>query len=247
MLKRKAPLGLRIALGLAAAAVLAPAYADAQVVRISGSDSRNAINFNVGYFSVLGTDSRDEEDTIVANLPTLLYEVNDFNGWTFGGEWLFGVNDYLETGVGLGFYQKTVPSIYADVTHADDTEIAQDLKLRIVPITATVRFLPIGRNASIQPYIGGGIGFFNWKYSEVGEFVDFADDSVFFETFVKSGNSVGPVILGGVRFPVGDMVGVGGEFRWQRATGDGLLEEGFLGDKVDLGGWTTNFTFQIKF
>ena len=38
---------------------------------------------------------------------------------TFGGEWLFAVNDYIEGGVGLGYYQKTVHSIYADFEDSD--------------------------------------------------------------------------------------------------------------------------------
>ena len=51
------------------------------------------------------------------------------------------VGQDLEAGVGIGFYQRSVPSIYEFVTRPDDTEIEQDLKLRVVPITGVVRFL----------------------------------------------------------------------------------------------------------
>jgi hypothetical protein len=41
---------------------------------------------------------------------------------------------------------------------------------------------------------------------------------------------------------------VGGEVRWHKATGDtGGIDEGFLNEKIDLGGWTTNFTFGFRF
>ena len=50
----------------------------------------------------------------------------------------------------------------------------------------------------------------------------------------------GPGVLGGIRFPVGDVWTVGGEIRWQKAVGEGLMDQNefFLGDKIDLGGWT---------
>ena len=138
-------------------------------------------------------------------------------------------------------------TLYRDFEDSDGTQIEQELKLRVVPITASLRFLPLGRDAAVEPYIGAGIGFFNWRYSEVGEFIDFSDDSIFLNRYTADGTSVGPVILAGLRAPIGDAFTVGGEFRWQKATGDGLLDEGFLADKIDLGGWTTNFTFGFRF
>ena len=221
--------------------------AQAQIRRVDGP--RQSIGLNVGYFALQGLESRTDGDVLVADLfdvEPLLFEINDFNGATIGGEWLFGLNDYLEGGVGVGFYQRTVHSIYDNVVNANGSEIEQDLKLRVVPFSATVRFLPIGRG-SVEPYVGAGIGIFNWKYSEIGEFVDTADGAIFPARYIDSGTSVGPVILGGVRFPVGDAWSVGGELRYQRASGKGLLDQEFLDDKIDLGGWSTNFTFHIRF
>ena len=51
---------------------------------------------------------------LLANLIDLAFEIGDFNGFTFGGEWLYGIGDYIEAGVGVGYYQKTVPSLYRD-------------------------------------------------------------------------------------------------------------------------------------
>ncbi len=42
----------------------------------------------------------------------------------------------------------------ADFVNANGSEIEQDLKLRVVPFTATVRFLPLGHDNGIEPYIG---------------------------------------------------------------------------------------------
>ena len=70
--------------------------------------------------------------------------------------------------------------------------------LRIVPFTATFRVLPFGHNAPIQPYLGAGVGVFDWRYSESGQFVDPTDRSIFSGTFVGSGTATGPVVLGGL-------------------------------------------------
>ena len=157
------------------------------------------------------------------------------------------VTDYIEVGAGLGYYQKGVDTLFRDFQDSDGTEIEQELKLKILPMTGTVRFLPLGREAAVEPYIGAGIGIFNWRYSEVGEFVDFSDGSIFVNRYTADGTAFGPVILAGLRAAIGDAWSIGGEFRWQQATGDGLLDEGFLADKIDLGGWTTNFTFGVRF
>jgi opacity protein-like surface antigen len=225
--------------------------ANAQIVQVTRDDARHSIGFNLGYFAVKGEDSRVEDDVLVADLSAadpLLFEIKDFNFVTFGGEWLYAVSPYLETGVGVGVYQRSVPSIYRDLENVNGAEIAQDLKLRMVPITATVRFLPLGRSGPVEPYIGAGVGFINWRYTESGEFVDSSDDSIFRETYKANGTAVGPVILGGLRFPAGDAMTVGFEYKWQKAEGDTKpAESQLLGSKIDLGGQSINFTMHFRF
>ena len=223
--------------------VLATSSAEAQIRRV---EPRNSVGFNFGYFAVKGEDSRVDDDVLLADLSSLAFNIKDFNGPSVGGEFVFGLSDYLEAGLGVNFYQRTVPSVYADVVGDDGFEIAQDLKLRVVPISATVRFLPLGRGG-VEPYVGAGIGVFNWRYSEVGEFVDFDDGSIFRDRYVANGTATGPVVLGGIRFPVADVWTVGGEIRYQKAEGKDLFDAGLLGDKIDLGGWTTSFTFNLRF
>ena len=136
-------------------------------------------------------------------------------GATAGGEYLVGLGDFFDAGLGIGIYSRTSPAIYRDFTHPGGAEIEQDLKLRVVPITATIRFLPLGHRDAIVPYIGGGVGIYRWRYSETGEFLD-TQDNIFsdFETYRASDTTVGPVVLGGVRFPVGSRgSGFGGEIR----------------------------------
>ena len=233
--------------------VLTAASAQAQVFQVSRGDSRQSLSINVGGFFPTAVDGRipDDandflDDVLVANQEVLAFDIEDFRNVSFGADYLFGIGDFLEGGVGAGFYQKEVPSVYRDVTYPSGAEIQQDLKLRIVPITATIRFLPLGRGAAVEPYVGGGVGINAFRYSEFGDFVDFRDNSIFTARFVKSGTAVGPVLLGGVRIPVGDALSVGGELRWQKARGD-LGDDDFLATKINLGGTTANFTIQFRF
>lgn len=248
MMKRMWLRGMRCALGLAAAAaILAPQAAQAQITRVgSSADTNQAFGFNLGYFVLRSEESRVSGDVLFNDLESLAFDIDEFNGPTFGAEYLVGFGDFIEAGFGINYHQRTVPSVYRDLVNVNGAEIAQDLKLRVVPMTATVRFLPIGRRG-VAPYVGGGVGLFNWKYTETGEFVD-SNDDIFRGSFGADGNAFGGVILGGIRVPVADMWTVGGEVRWQKAEGDTSAgQPGLLGDKIDLGGWTTSFTMHVRF
>ena len=215
------------------------------------SYAQQSFNIDLGAFVPKGADSRTDNDVLVGNLQDggLKFNIGDFKSATVGGEWLFGLNDFLDAGVGLGIHSKRAPSVYRDLTHSNGDEIEQDLKLRVVPFTATVRFLPLGRGAAIEPYIGGGVGVFAWRYSETGEFVDFTDFGIFRDSFSGSGATAGPVVLGGVGVPIGSS-SVGFEIRYQSAQGELPTDQGFSGGtnpKIDLGGFNYLATFKVRF
>jgi hypothetical protein len=237
---------LRIISGLALAGVLAaaaPAQAQDQGFSVS-----------LGYFAPRGEGGRVDGDVLNANrcvdtaflCEPLLFDVGDFGGATIGGEYVIGVGQYVEAAVGAGFYQRTVPSIYEFVTRPDGSEIEQDLKLRVVPLTATLKFVPTGRDAGLQPYVGAGIAALRWSYSETGEFVDAVDSSIFRDSFSAEGTEIAPVIFGGIRGPIGASTMLGGEVRYQRADVE-LPEDEFLGDRLDLGGLTFQATLTWRF
>ncbi|MFN8641854.1 MAG: hypothetical protein U0802_09435 [Candidatus Binatia bacterium] len=220
---------------VAAAALAVPASARAQ----------QAISIAVGGFVPTGEDGRVGGDVLLANEDLLTFRVKDFNTGSISGEWLLPLGEYVEIGAGLGYSSRTVPTVYADYVNRNGSEIAQDLRLRVVPITATVRVLPFGRSRSVQPYLGAGVGAFSYRYSEFGDFVDFTDHSVFNDRFVAKGTVAGAIALAGVRVPFGDVFSLGGEVRYQKATAD--LSNDFLGPKLDLGGLHYLATFNVRF
>jgi hypothetical protein len=230
----------------------------------SSAQAQQRLNIQLGNFWVRGEDGRPgatafnpptNTDVLIADLrdpiAPLGFQVKDFNGVTGGAEWLMGIGNYLDIGAGIGIYSRTVATSYAFLVNTDQSEITQSLKLRIVPVTATIRFLPLGHDAVVQPYIGAGLGIFMWRYSESGNFVA-SDLSTFQATYVGSGTNVGPVVVAGATIPLGRTFGIGAEVRYQRATGKLTTyiqdpNNGFLGDRIDLGGMTVQANFQIKF
>jgi outer membrane protein W len=232
---------LSIAGGLALTGVLAAP---------TTSYAQQSVNFLIGGFVPRNEAARDRNDVLRRNLnagdDSLLFNISDFNHATVGFEWLFPLGEVFEGGLGVGLYSRTVPSVYAFLENSNGSEIEQDLSLRMVPFTATVRWLPIGRRDAFTPYIGGGVHITRFRYRESGQFVDVNDD-IFEDTFTATGAATGPVILGGARFPVGSAAELGGEVRYQRGIGDVSAEDDFLGTEIDLGGFSYLFTINVKF
>ncbi len=203
------------------------------------------LTLNLGGFALRAEDARVPGDVLFENRNYLAFDIKEFNAATFGGEWLVGVGDFIEIGAGAEYFGRSVPSVYADLVNQDGSEIAQDLKLRIVSIPVTARFGAFGNGRRLEPYGGGGIVLLAWRYSETGQFVDYTDLSVFRNKYVASGTTVSPIVLGGLRLFVTPRFGVGGEIRYQK--GEGKLSSDFYGDRIDLGGMTYLFTFKVRF
>ena len=206
--------------------------------------AQQTFNVSIGYFSVRGQDARVAGDVLNANRNFLTFDVSEMSGATVGGEWLVPIGRYLEAGAGIGFTRRTIPTVYTRFVNTDKSEIAQQLRLRTVPIDLTFRVLPLGQQSGFQPYIGGGLGVVNWRYSESGEFVDFRDRSIFNNSYVASGTRTGPVALGGIRFS-GDTASAGFEVRYRSAHAS--LPQPFAGTAIDLGGWLYQFTVGMRF
>jgi hypothetical protein len=210
------------------------------------ASAQQSFNLSIGGFSPRAADARIPNDVLIGNLDLvgLDFTIGDFSSAVLGAEYLVGFGDYFEAGLGVGFQQQSVPTVYRDLVAPDLSEIEQTLKLRVFPMAATVRFLPLGRHG-VEPYIGAGVGIFAWRYSERGDWVR-TDGVIQPGTFVGSGASTGPVILGGVRIPVSNW-GIGGELRYQRAEGDLPNDQSFAGTKIDLGGFTYLFSVNFRF
>ena len=136
------------------------------------ASAQQSVNFFVGAFVPRGFDGRDTSDVLYQNAGFLDFRMKDFNGATAGAEYLVQLGDFFDAGLGVGIYSRSVRTSDLDFQHPNGALVEQDLKLRMIPVTATFRFLPLGHHDAIVPYFGGGVGIYRWRYSEIGEFVD---------------------------------------------------------------------------
>jgi len=247
----------------------------AVAVAPASAQTVHSLNVGGGWFFPRGIDSRPNDDVFVRNyfgepLPVfdfdpfitdaLLFEgMSDFRSGTFFGEWNVSFGSRVEIGGGVGFYNKTVDTVYRDIVNfAFDPprEIQQEIGLRIVPWTGVVRFLPFGRAGDIQPYVGAGIAALNYRYVERGEFVDVETGDIFCAgtpgcptpEYKATGTAIGGVWLVGVKLPIGgDIYGMNVEYRRQYGTGNAGIDKGFVADKIDLGGGSLLFSFTVRF
>lgn len=234
----------RRAWGVVAAAVvgigLSASSASAQVV--------HSLNLSVGGFIPKAEDARVANDVWLADLPVFKFEVVNFRGPEVSGEWNLAFGPHVEIGLGGAYYQRSVPMVYRDYVNKDRSEIRSDFKLRLIPAQAVVRFLPFGKPGRFQPYVGAGLGLVTWRYSEVGDFIDFNDNyNVYRARYVADGTSAGPVLLAGFRAPLGgDIYALTFEGRYQGGEGT-LNTNDFLDKKIDLGGTSWRVGFLIRF
>ena len=195
--------------------------------------------------STMPAGGRVETDILLIEHADLVFDIKDFNGATFGGEWLVPIGNLFEAGAGVSFSRRAVRAVYGRVTNSDGSEIPRDLGLRRFPMALTARVLPLGQSYRVQPYAGGGVALISWRFSESGDFVD-ERRAVVREAHDATGVAVGPVLLLGLRV-AGDTVALGFETRYQRARGSfGPSFARVRDPDIDLGGWTLQLTAGLR-
>ena len=206
------------------------------------SASASGIELRVGGFAPRGnSDLFDDVDELYA------VDEDDFRGVTGGIEYSVGVGDRLEVGFHLDGYGRTVSSSYRDFERADGSPIFQDLRLNIVPLGATLRFLPAGRRARISPYIAAGADIFFYQYEEQGEFIDFFSDDldISSDAFISEGATGGFHVAAGLRVPVSHDFSVTGEVRYQQART--RMNDDFSQNRLDLSGTSGTLGVHLRF
>ena len=68
------------------------------------------IGGNIGGFLVQERGVPRPDDVLRNNRTFLVFDLDEFNGATFGGDFAVSVGSFVEVGAGLNYYQRTVPS-----------------------------------------------------------------------------------------------------------------------------------------
>jgi hypothetical protein len=209
------------------------------------ASAQQSINASVGAFIPNSINNRNTDDVLFQDFQFLTFNPRDFNGATANVEYLVGLSDLFDAGLGVGIYSRSATAYDSFYVQPNGANIVSQLALRVVPFTATFRYLPLGHHDAFVPYIGAGVGIFRWRYTESGDFAD-SSGNITNGTFPATGTAVGPVILGGIRFPVGHKgSGFGFEIKYQNAQGNLPSDQGFAGSKIDLTGFNYLFTVNI--
>ena len=97
------------------------------------ASAQQSLNLYLGGFVPTSLDARGtttggrSNDVLVRDLDFLDYRFGRFTGPTFGGEWLVGLGDKFDAGLGIGFYQRTVPAADAKFVAPNGNDVVANL------------------------------------------------------------------------------------------------------------------------
>jgi hypothetical protein len=157
---------------------------------------------------------------------------------------------------GFDFTRRHTGSEYRHFIASNSQSITQTTRLQQSAISAGLRFSPTGRGRGVSryafiprrltPYAGGGANLVFYQFSQSGQFVDFADLSIFNDQFSSNGWGIGPYVNGGadVQLWKALFVTFDGRYSWLHST----LDADFNGfDGIDLAGFRGSTGISIVF
>ena len=173
---------------------------------------------------------------------------NDFDGVYGGAEYSFNVAEHVEMGISLDGYSNSNSTVYRDFTRPDGSEIHQELKLSMIPLGVSFRFLPLDRRAPIQPYATIGADAIFYQYEEFGDFIDFFSNNLDISSdhFESDGVAFGGHAAVGLRFPLGHDFAITAEGRYQFAQKK-HMDDDFNLNQLDLNGASATIGFRVRF
>jgi opacity protein-like surface antigen len=172
----------------------------------------------------------------------------DFEDVVVGVEWVKFLGDRLGLAVSGTFYEGSDTMEYrayedqfgGGIRHRTDLEVSSLMLGLLVHLTQ--------RDKPIVPYIGGGGGFWAWRLTESGDFIDFLtpDLEIFPDYFEDEGDAVGFYWRAGIEVPLAPNWALYAEGRWQDV--DDELGGDFEGlGNLDLSGTSYSAGLSISF
>jgi hypothetical protein len=189
--------------------------------------------------------ARTESDLFDFAEDTLTIEHGDFDTPVIGCDVAFALTPRVDALAGVEFLEATVSSEFRKYVDNFGNPITQDTSLTQLNVSGSVRFslVPRGRDVgrfawvprSLVPYLGGGGGLMWFRFRQHGDFVDYADLSVFNSTVRSQGWTPNVHVFGGVDRMLNRRMSLNLEARYVWAAGE--LGRDFAGfDPLDLTG-----------
>lgn len=179
-----------------------------------------------------------------------------FDALSLAGDVAVSAGDRVDVVFSLGWNGSNAPSEMRRWLDPNNQPIRQTTTLQRVPLTASIKYyvMPRGRSvgqfawvpASYAPYVGAGAGVMYYRLHQWGNFVDFADTTIFTDDFTSSDWAGTAHVFAGVDVPLGAQFVLSGEARYTWASGS--LSSDFSGfSKIDLSGFSVTAGAAVRF
>ncbi|HSJ32884.1 MAG TPA: hypothetical protein VK933_15695 [Longimicrobiales bacterium] len=191
---------------------------------------------------------RAEGDLLGFFQSELTLDRGDFRAPAISAEVAAVIHPRVDLALGAGWSNVETSSEFRDfVEEVDgvDVPIEQTTALRVMPVTASVRFYPLARGHGISelawvparttPYLGGGAGLAFYRLRQYGDFVSDTDLSIFSDDWESSGYATTGQLFAGIDHWLSPRVGLNIEGRYM--FGSAKPDNDFVGwDSIDLSG-----------
>lgn len=193
---------------LAALMALAPAAWAGGIGHYGGE---NSIRIHGGSFEPDGESQYWQDKEI-----DFFGAAEDFDDFQFSVDWVHYVSSRVGILGSVSGYEADQLQSYRDFVTGSGDEIFHVTTLEIGSFEAGVVVHLLRGDALILPYVGGGVGLYDWTLSEDGDFVDFEFDppALFNDVFFESGEAFGTFLVAGIEVPIGSSFSVFGEGKW---------------------------------
>lgn len=179
-----------------------------------------------------------------------------FGAISLAGDLSFRATPRLDIVLSVGWSGSSAPSEMRHWLGPNDVPIVQTTSLQRVPLTASVKWYvtPPGRSvgrfawvpARYALFVGVGGGVMYYRLHQSGDFVSFADSTIFSDVFDASGWTGTAHGFAGVDVALGPRFVLSGEARYTLAKGS--LGNDFSGfDRIDLSGFSLTAGVALRF
>lgn len=180
----------------------------------------------------------------------------DFGAGLFGAELAYRASERLDVVFAFSNASTRTRSEFRDWIGEDDLPIEQETTFIRRPFTVSARYFFADRGRSISrfawipnrvaPYVGGGVGFMWYEFTQDGDFVDYQDLVIFNDRLKSDGASLMGQAFGGVEFTVSPRIFANLEGRWEFASAE-MSQDFREFDDIDLSGFQVSVGLGLRF
>jgi hypothetical protein len=186
----------------------------------------------------------------------LTIDKGDFRAPALAADLAFGVTPRLDAAFAIEFGRTSIESEYRDLVDNDFLPIEQRTALSTVHLIGELRYALVPRGYAVSrlawvarrvvPYVGAGAGAVRYEFTQNGDFVDYADNSVFADSFESKGWTPTMHAFGGVDLHVYRrlLATLEARYVWADATLDPSFEDF---EPIDLAGFRTSAGIKFLF